>query len=458
MNKTLKVLIGIVVVIVLAEFGSSFYIGNRAKQEFYRLIAFLNTGRVASYEITHYNQGLLKSEAYTKIRLKDVSEANKYATIKHTIYHGPFIFGQSKTLPIQIQMAVMESQPVDLSPFYQVPFIATTTFKWNGDLEQQGQAENIDIRDAGLQILGKNLKTEMSISDRWTTLKGKVSLPDLIVQFMMVPVSIRNFQIDFDQKLSKEGVWLGEVSLGFNDAQQKEQSLEISELKLGENTIEKDALLDVIWGLEFSKILAAAEEYGPLTLKIEVNNLDPEGLKGLANMNSSTQSDSGYGMGPEKSLKGGDVAIRNKEEIFYQKILLKRPKISILPSSLKLPQGEIKVDAELSIGGPSIELPLNQSKIWETADGYFHAIIPKEILQTSLAMMITKDLKNNPDYLKLTDDKQKEYIKQQINLKIQKLMKDGILSEQDNNYESKISIAKGKWVVNGKVLDKPPGQ
>lgn len=454
MNKTLKVVVGIIIVLVVADLGATYFMGIRAKKQFYQLMAFLNSGRVASYEITQYDQGLMKSEAITKIRLRDVNNANKFITIKHTIYHGPFIIGKNKEKPLQVQLAVMQSQPTDMSPFYQVPFISDTIFKWNGDLEQTGFAEMIDIRDSGLQIIGKGLKSQMVVSENWSILKGNISLPDLIVQFMMVPVSIRDVEINFDQKLSKQGIWLGDVSFGFRDAQQKEQNVEISDFKLDENTVEKNALLDVIWSLDFSKIIAAADEYGPLHFQVEVSNLDPEGLKSLANINPPSSTATPHGMGPERSLKDGNAS-SSKEEIAYQKILEKRPKMSILPSTLKLPQGDIKIDAELSIGGPGISLPIDKSKVWETADGYFHAIIPKEILRTGIIMMMAKDLQADPNYQKLAEDKKKEYMDAQINLKIQKLMKDGLLTEQGSNYETKISIAKGKWVVNGKVLDKP---
>lgn len=434
MKKVIFLVIGILLALVVVEMGAAYYVGNKAKHKFIELVTFLNNkGNFATYEITSYHKGILKSEVITHVKFKYSNDPNKFIIVKHTILHGPIIIGGSSRKPIDFQLAVINSQPMDMTADYNVPFSTQTIFKFNGDTATNSNG-TIDIRDPGFQIRSSGWNTQSEISKNWSKIKGDFIVPEVTIQIMGMPIVIKDIKFIFDQYRSPTGDWLGDMSFSIGNALQKEQGIELTDLKVFENAILENQLINANWGVDFNKLLMTAVLYGPLHLQVQIINIDPEAFKSMANQS------------------GND---KDQQTENLRKLLSKRPKMTIKPSQITLPQGDLKIDAELSIGGPDITPPIDNDKIASTADGYLHAIVPKEILRQGLLTGITREMAKDPEYQKLSVEDKKKSLDQQLNLKIQKLIKIGIMVEKEKEYEIKVSIVKGKWMVNGKEIEKP---
>jgi uncharacterized protein YdgA (DUF945 family) len=151
----------------------------------------------------------------------------------------------------------------------------------------------------------------------------------------------------------------------------------------------------------------------------------------------------------------GKVSDSEKLDEAYKAILLQKPTFSVENSHLTLPQGDIDLDLMLSVGGPNITLPLNSKILLNTVDGELKVLVPKEILRQGLSIGIKQQVEKDPEYQKLDDVKKNQYLESQIDLKIKKIRDDQVLTDKDQEYEIKVNIEKGKWVVNGKEIKQP---
>jgi uncharacterized protein YdgA (DUF945 family) len=437
MKKIASLILSLIVLVVVADLGAAYFIGAKAKQKFEELIAFANENHVLLYEVASYQQGIIKSDAVIHIKPRFSNDTNKFLVVKQTIHHGPIILGASKEKFIDFQLAAVTTQPLELPPQIQAPFTTYIVFRFDGDIEAQTIGTAFIFKDPVSYISGPGWSSKIHITKNGTTRKGDFIIPELTVQIMGAPIIVKDIKLMIDQNRSSFDNWLGNISFGIGNISQKEQRAELANLNFEEKLIQTDQTIEITWSLDFSKLSAAALSYGPLQFKMQFANIDPEGLKLLTVLHGA-----------------GKIEVdKNKQEEIFQKILLRRPKFTVLPSHLTLPQGDIKIDAELAVGGPGIKLPLDQGVIANTADGYFHAVVPKDILRQGLLMGISQELAKDPEFDKKTVDQKKQALDQQLDLKIQRLIQDGIMKESEKEYELKISIAKGKWIVNGKEVE-----
>lgn len=442
MKKLTSSIIGVVVALAILDGGASYYIGIKGKARFEQLIAFANENHGPFYQILSYQRGIFKSEVITEINFLNVAQTK----IKHTIYHGPIIIGASKSKPLNMQLAVIRSEPIEMSPTLNIPFTAYTIFKFNGLTKTETTGTAFEIKRPNYQITSPGWTTHSKISKDLRQIEGDFSLPEITIQVMGMPVVLKDIRIHTKQNRESFDLWLGDFMFSMGDALQKDQKIEISQLKLEIDAAPSNQAVNFTWGLDFSKLAMAALAYGPLHFKMEIANLDPEGLK----MMSAPQKNIGAKSDPQ-------VAIQEKARMegALQKLLLKQPKLTILPGQITIPQGDIKVDAQLTVGGPDIILPIDKDNILKTMDGYFHAVAPKDILRQGLTAGVMQELQKDPNFLQMTTEQKQQHMNQQLDLKIQKLKADGILTEQANEFDIKITITKGRWVVNGKEVEHP---
>lgn len=444
MKKLTSSIIGVVVALVILDGGASYYIGIKGKARFEELVAFANEIHGPFYQILSYQKGIFKSEVITTTTINVLNAPT--LKVKHTIYHGPIIFGASKKRPLDMQLAVIRSEPVEMSPTLNIPFTTYSVFKFNGVTKTETTGTAFEIKRPNYQISSPGWTTQAKISKDLRQVEGDFILPEITVLAMGMPVVFKDIRILTKQNRESFDLWLGDFKFSMGDAIQKDQKIEISQLKLEMGAQPSNQVVNFTWGLDFTKVSMAALAYGPLHFKMEIANIDPEGLKLLSSneKNVSVKSD------PQ-------VATQEKARVenALQKILLKQPKVTILPGQITIPQGDIKVDAQLTVGGPDIILPIDKDNVLKTVDGYFHAVAPKDILRQGLIAGVMQEMQKDPNFLKMTPEQKQQLMNQQLDLKIQKLKADGIVTEKENEFDIKISITKGKWVVNGKVVEHP---
>ena len=413
-------------VLIVADLGATYYVSGLVEKQFLDMERFLSENQFVSYEVISYKRGFFKSEAVTSL--------NKVVKMKHTIYNGPIIIGASKGKPVEFQLGVIQSESLNAQDPINLPFTSKTVFNYSGAIESLTEGSAFNIKKEQIQISGGPWTSESHISKDWQEFKGEMSVPDMMIQPVGFPMglTVKNVKILCDQKRSLFGNWLGDVSFSLGSASQKDQGLEISNVQLEEQSKLRDQVVDFVWKAELGKAVYANENYGPLHFKMQAKSIDPEAIKSIS----------------DKSI----LLDKDKKDKMIQQFLLKRPQFIIEHSEMTVPHGIIQIDADLAVGGGDIALPLNRDVIIKTANGNFLLMMPQEIFRKSLRLGLQKQVAMDPEYKKMDDIQKQEALDQQVNIKIQKLTQDGILTEKETNYVIQFSIVQGKWLVNGKEV------
>ncbi len=437
MRKILAAFGYLFIFLIVAQLVATYYVSGVVEEKFRKMELFLNETQVISSEIVSYDKGLFKSEVVTNIKFK-LLHSVKLCQIKHTILHGPVIVTGDQKSPIELQLAIINSYPVEMLSSVNMPFTARTVLNYQGKVESVVEGKAFDIQRNQFKVTGSDWKSSIHITPDWLSFKGHIIFPETIVHSMGMALIIKDLGLNFDQNRSIFGNWLGDVSFTLGGISQKEKSLDISNFQFKEKSVLQGEAINVVWGVDLEKVGIADVVYGPLHVKILADNVDAKALQEL----SQTQK--------------GNLTTEKQEDNFRE-FLLRRPKIMVDQSYLTLPQGSIRVDGELSLGGPDVTVPLKKEALEQTMDGKVSIVMPKEIFKQILASELQKEIAKQPDYEKMDDQKRKEELGKQIDLKIQKLTQDGVLTEKEKDYEINITIVKGKWTSSsGKELSSPP--
>ena len=134
-------------------------------------------------------------------------------------------------------------------------------------------------------------------------------------------------------------------------------------------------------------------------------------------------------------------------------MLLKTPTVVIEGTKLTLPEGDVSVDAKMSVGGPNIEENFDNAIYTTTLEGDVKAIIAQAVLKKFLGMGMEREVKAKPDVAVLSPAEQTLQVDKEVMVKVEKLKAIGLVSEEGQNFEVKFTIEHGKMMVNGKELN-----
>ena len=335
--------------------------------------------------------------------------------------------------PVEIQLARVSSVPQELPKSVDIAFTITSVLSFQGEINSYLNGTSFSLTGAQYKIQCQNWDSTAHFSKGFSQIKGNSNIPSMTVDVMGIAFQINNIATKVDIARSKYGNWLGDSSFSIGQTIAQLPGIEITHFNSQEISTLKDNLINLDWKIQLEKVSIGNMAYGPLNLDIQFNHLKPVVLNELT------------------KTKG---QLKNPEETF-KRFLSVRPEIVIKDSSVMLPQGLVSLNAGLEFGGPDISIPINSAMIEKTMDGHILAVIPMEILREGLGMGLRAGIEKDPEYLKLDEALKKQYFAQQIDLKINKLVTEGFLSEQDKNYVVKISIEKGKWIANGKEIAQP---
>lgn len=102
----MKKLMVIIVVLIMVELGSTYYISRTSENHFKEIQAILNENPFITSEVISYQSGFFKSQAETRLKFK-FNPNHEGIRVKHTIFHGPIILGVG--FPIHFQYFMIKS-------------------------------------------------------------------------------------------------------------------------------------------------------------------------------------------------------------------------------------------------------------------------------------------------------------------------------------------------------------
>ncbi len=419
-------------ILLAIELGISYYVAGIVEQKFKDSIDLLNGNDVFSIDLVYFRKGALRSTAVTHIRYKPFENA-KPIEVKHVFYNGPLIFTPSSDKLFQFKMAIVNSTPGELPKSVSLPFTSQAIIDYRGGIELTAAGNAFSVTHNQYMIKGTGWSFRSLLDNQWQNLNSEVEFPGITVDLMGTNLNFQKIKATFDQTITSEGDWPGKISIAIDNISDKAFLFELSNVQFMVNETIKSELLDFGWNLGFESLKLANTPYGPLSLDLQLNHLAMVVLKKLS------QKSSGEPISDE----------------MMSQLLQHSPEIIVNNASLSLPGGQIDLSMNFKVGGSDIKLPISKEMIENTLEGDFSLSIPKDMLKEWLSANIIKELGQDVNYQKLDPDHKKQYLEQQLALKLQKFSQDGIVTEKDKNYLIKMSISKGKWTVDGKEVTPP---
>ncbi len=441
MKKILLLIIVLAAIIV----GVPYYYGYQAEQTYRGYVDLFNKNSAMPGKIIAYDRGIWSSTATTEVPLGLLT-----VKFQHKIFHGPVIIDTSAEKPngLQFAMAVIRSAP-DLSEtqYNEVhkafgdldPLSWKSVIALNGSLETFVHSPAIDYKtDTGALISWKGLQGQLSIDKDHKTIKGNFTFPGLSVNSQTFNGEIQGLNFQVDQKRSNLDLWLGKALLGIDKIliNQQDKKIEVSSLKFdGEvENQNQNQLLDIMWTMDLTQAVTPLGIYGPIDVLIKLLNMDPEALKLL------------------KDVHPNQIGNQEIPKFIIKKFLLKSPTLVIENTRLTLPEGNVTINAKLSVGGGNIPDNFDDSIYMSTLDGNLAVELPKEIFEKGFRQVIFQNVTKDPEYNSMTSDQQKAEIDRQLTQKLEKFKSNGLLNEQGNSYLIKFSVVKGKIMANDKEV------
>jgi len=440
----MKKILLFVILIALIIVGVPYYSGMQAEHIYRDLIDSYNkTSKMGPLKIHTYERGIWSSNLVTEVPLGFLN-----IKFQNKILHGPIIFDKSKQTPngLQFAMGVILSAP-DFSetPFNEIdkafgdedPLSCKSIIAFNRSVETFFYSPSLDYKiSTGGDIHWKGLQGQFSIDKDFKIISGTISIPGLLANTTGFGGEIQGVNLQFDQKLSDLNFWLGKTILAINKilVNNKSLSFEVTSLKLDGETSSQNQLLNLLWSVDLTKVVAPSGTYGPVDILIKLLNMDPDGLKLLGD------------------LPKDQITLQQIPKPLIRQFLLKTPTIVVENTKLSLPEGNVTIDAKFSVGGPNIPETFDDSIYLSTLNGNLTAELPKQTLENTLKQSIQQDLVKNPQYISMTPDQQSEEVKRQMAEKLDRFKKNNMLTELGDSYTIKFSVTNGKIMVEGKEI------
>lgn len=497
-TKVMKKLLIVIVILILAEIGATFYFGNLAEQRFRQVVSVIGEIPGTTTSIDSYKKNLFYSNA--KVTIKTFG--GLLYTFDSVIHHGPIVFQplmrqKQWSSPIKFLLASVTNQLVSITE--PVPSTLPTSVVSPDGSTMPAQTNPLNPSEPNPSDLnpsesGKSLATQ----------KTKVITPPIpIVWVINIPyagdMSITSqgpaFETNQDQIYIKSTGWntlghaakdgkhldiesqMGGLAIGkfpeklayiqFDGIKFKNEFNQTSEIKSSQSltTIDKISspvfpavgnflklqmdvtthpeTLDFLFGisLDSMQLEKGQPSFGPERFEINISNIDLEALKLVRDLSAQEKQ-----LSSEDVKKLTNAILKRKPKVVLHKIELNFPE----SAGGQVPQGKILLEATLTVGNTTDNGPLgevlNFNQAWNTVNGDIDSTITKALFRSIIMNIKMTEILKDPNLRNMNQQQRDIAVQQAVDQIIAEFSREGILREQSDSYQVKIKITQGQLV------------
>ena len=461
MKKFLLLIITLILsVTVSMPYGVSLLLSREYKEDISRWNA--NNSKL---EISgKFTVGLFTSSAKTTVKTKANNRNNIPLTLEleHTIKNGPVIIDFQKKQIKTYKLALIETKIINKGfqevnkQFYKdqqgVEIITELEYKGNGVTKIKNLPFIKDVPNGQVEWGG----AEFTIKhDRlFTVLNHEILMPKLSYREGINLIELQKITSKGEQRLMAIDLWDGYTDFQFKQFNLKsniDDVFTMSGFKFNSKVDINNSIvhLKLGWKIESIFELASISKVGPLTLAINVENIDGEALYKLQKF--------GY-------LATNDPAMLNKINEVWRDLFLKKIKVKLNDTEFNLLQGKLTIEAEINVGGARLKT-ITPPIVMQTVDGIVKIEMPKALAYEIAAKKIECDImlegkdfnlshegQSMPKPYKLTLVGKKEEIEKRVLAEIKKLVDEKFIIEKEKTFFTEITMKDSIINVNSKPL------
>jgi uncharacterized protein YdgA (DUF945 family) len=380
MKKTVTIIFGTLLVLVLAYVGVSYYVERQALKFHNQFIEQINSSQELKATVVAYRKGLFSSQALTKLTLVDGPKHRSISfEIIDTIYHGPFVFLRDPHFQGGTTRPVMAVIRTRLAPeaglkeaFQKVPELSSAELLTVLGIEG-GVDSYLDVPSFHHSFTDKKGQTT---DVKWGGLTGKMNIgkkaalgscdcPLLLVSGKEGQVRMEGMKGSFDSHAGLQGMAVGSsvFSIANIEAIEKGQSIfSLVALALKAQSKAEAGKINGSLGLNFDKLNTGSIEMGPFSIALEARKLDPAVLARFQKLASVLQ----------REQLNNDKAAKNQMEVLLAQmgaqLLAGRPEFEIKQLALRTSKGDLNGKASLGFDGKEKNLPQNPLLLLASVD------------------------------------------------------------------------------------------
>jgi len=459
--KKLAILIVICVVFSGSYFGSKWWISDNTKQQFDNTLTNLTQELGFPLSNTSYTSGFENSQAKSVINIGqskhvlsmplDLQEKFKDANINllHTITHGPVVSTPTQSFVpalayIKTEIEFDESLDKDIKKIFQgeTPLLIHTLVDISGNADNELIVSPITFQENNTFISWSGAKGSFNWNSEKKSLVMNVSSPQLSIKDNEADAKIDSINLRGEMNKISDNLWLGNSEFGFKTASFSE--LENGEIK-GKVAIDniflkmrqdlEDQLVNSLNKFSIDKVQVDDQNYGPVVLLMDINNLDVNSLEEMQVISNSINNQAN--MSQEKLAAAWSSILTQLLPGFLQK----GPEIKINEFSVNTPQGMQKARFQISLKieeGEKIDLEnivVILEKIKAELDVDLTESMVLKVAELQLKPMIMQQINTQGAQMSDAQITQQSHLmaRQQINMLVEQKMvemKNGILSSK----------------------------
>ncbi|CEG55903.1 YdgA family protein [Legionella fallonii] len=481
----MKKLAGLIIILAVLILGGYYGMGVLTEKTIKKNVEVINQSNGLFAQIEQYDRGWFTSDAKVKWRLhvpervvtdeqgksQTIAAQDYQSVMPIKVYHGPFIFADSKlrfgmgfaetvfSLPEQYNQQFDETfskdstkPKLDLSIF--VNYMAQST------VELALPSFKLISKDGTGHFDWKGMESSTQMSSNLGKINGNIVIDGMTIAKDDTKVILDKVTSDFNLHKTHTGLYLGDAkfSLPEFDVMVKDKKMfEISNLDVGSDSDIKEKLFSTHFNVAIKTVITNGQTYGPGEIQIALRNLDADVL---ADINAQATA-----------MQNGSDAERQKAMMALlpelPKLFSKGAEFEISKLSVKIPEGLIEGNLLVALpkGDNANPFELIQ-KIQGNAKLKMPKVIVKQLVQQSLVQQLAKQpdmqqalvqqmqaQQGSPAQANQPAPSQEQLAGMQADKQISAMEQNGLIMAQGADYVTEVKLEQGKFTVNGKPFD-----
>ena len=459
----------IILLCVLAWAGGTYVLGGQVRSLYQSSLKGADTWGIFSLAADDYRRGFLSSQARTQVDLNlprgegAGSPESVQLVFNHTFRHGPLPGGFS--LPalaeVETRLAEVRLDGVDVEGLFEhfpelEAAVAVTRVAFDGSAKSRLHIPPLERHDSEGELKWQGLKLDAVAAPEGQALKGTVEMPGLEFFAEGSRIELGGIHGEFDltealpwiyvgrSKMSLDGLEL-EFPDGENDGR---RSFGIKAGKVTLDSRYEGERLHYRESLEFARLGMDDEFFGPLSVEIELRNLDGRALSDFMGQFQEAGQELAE-VDPESRL----IRLLPLYGELAMKLLAGGPELKIERLHLVAPNGEVRGGGRLGFAGePGFflgDLGALLQQVEATVELEAHESLVRSALAETMRVELQAQAAAQAEY---GTEEIEQLLAESLESEIDNLLERNFVVREGDKLKTTASLKNGVFTLNGAAL------
>lgn len=459
----------IILLCVLAWAGCSYVLGGQVRNLYQSSLKRVDTWGIFSLAADDYRRGFLSSQARTQLDLNlsrgegAGSPESMQLVFNHTFRHGPLPGGFS--LPalaeVETRLAEVRLDGVDVEGFFEhfpelEAAVAVTRVAFDGSAKSRLHIPPLERHDSEGELKWQGLKIDAMAEPEGQALQGSIEMPGLEFFAEGSRIELGGIHGEFDLTEALPWIYVGRskmsldgLELAFPDGE--DGSRRSFGIKAGKVTLDsryEGERLHYRESLEFARLGMDDEFFGPLSVEIELRNLDGRALSDFMGQFQEAGRELAE-VDPESRL----IRLLPLYGELAMKLLAGAPELKIERLRLVAPNGEVRGGGRLGFAGePGFflgDFGALLQQVEATVELEAHESLVRSVLAKTMRAELQAQAAAQAEY---GPEEIEQLLAESLESEIDNLLEQNFVVREGDKLKTAAGLKNGVFTLNGSAL------